>query len=180
MEMKKPCHILDNLQMRHFWFSSVLLWCLQASVAWAATWTGVVTHVSDGDTLWVVPEDKSKKVKVRIKGIDAPELCQDWGTTSREALQSRVLGQVVQVHSSELDQYGRTLGQVVFQAQDVGEWMVSQGHAWSYRFKERDGMYEAQQRLAKNHSLGLHANPKAMRPQWFRKRYGPCNPHARE
>ena len=119
--------------MRHFWLTT-LLWCCVQFGAIANTWTGVGTHVSDGDTLWVVPEDRSKKVKVRIKGIDAPELCQNWGPQSRDALRSQVMGQVVQVHSSELDQYGRTLGQVMLHQQDVGEWLVAQGHAWSYRF----------------------------------------------
>lgn len=166
--------------MRHFWLIGALLWCLQAGWVFANTWTGVVTHVSDGDTLWVVPEDKHKKVKVRIKGIDAPELCQHWGEQSREALRSRVMGQVVQVHSSELDQYGRTLGQVMLHQQDVGEWMVIQGHAWSYRFKEKEGMYDGQQQTAKSSGVGLYANPKAVRPQWFRKQHGPCNSHARE
>lgn len=166
--------------MRHLWLIGALWCCLQASLAWATTWTGVVTHVSDGDTLWVVPEDKNKKVKVRIKGIDAPELCQNWGEKSREALRARVMGQVVQVHSSELDQYGRTLGQVVFQQQDVGEWMVTQGHAWSYRFKEKEGMYDTQQRTAKSNAVGLYADPKAVRPQWFRKQHGPCNSQSRE
>ena len=157
-----------------------MCWCLQAGWVFATTWAGVVTHVSDGDTLWVVPEDKHKKVKVRIKGIDAPELCQPWGEQSREALRAKVMGQVVQVHSSELDQYGRTLGLVMLRQQDVGEWMVIQGHAWSYRFKEREGLYDAQQQSAKSSGVGLYANPKAVRPQWFRKQHGPCNAHAGE
>ncbi len=166
--------------MRHFWLTLALLCGLQAGSAMASTWTGVVTHVSDGDTLWVVPEGRSKKIKVRIKGIDAPELCQNWGLQSREALRAQLMGQVVQVHSAELDQYGRTLGQVVFQQQDVGEWLVSQGHAWSYRFKEREGMYDAQQHAAKSKGVGLYADPKAVRPQWFRKRHGPCPQNAHD
>ena len=166
--------------MRYFLLTATLWCCLQTGLAWANTWTGLVTHVSDGDTLWVVPEDRSKKVKVRIKGIDAPELCQNWGEQSREALRSRVMGQLVQVHSSELDQYGRTLRQVILQQQDVGEWMVSQGHAWSYRFKEKEGMYDAQQRAAKSSGVGLYADPKAVRPQWFRKQHGPCHSQGRE
>jgi endonuclease YncB( thermonuclease family) len=165
--------------MRHFWLTTLLWGCVQFG-AMATTWTGEVIHVSDGDTLWVVPEGRSKKVKVRIKGIDAPELCQNWGTQSREALRSHVMGQVVQVHSSELDQYGRTLGQVILHQQDVGEWLVAQGHAWSYRFKEREGMYDAQQHAAKSKGVGLYADPKAVRPQWFRKRHGPCPQNAHD
>jgi len=166
--------------MRYFFSALFLCCCLLGGSAWADTWLGVVTHVSDGDTVWVVPEGRSKKVKVRIKGIDAPELCQAWGVQSREALRSHIMGQVVQVNSAELDQYGRTLGQVVWQQQDVGEWMVLQGHAWSYRFHEKAGMYDAQQHQAQSKGLGLYADPKAVRPQWFRKKHGPCQTGVRE
>lgn len=166
--------------MRHFWLALALCAAIQTAGANESAWQGVVTHVSDGDTLWVVPEGRSKKVKVRIKGIDAPELCQTWGVQSREALRTRLLGQVVQVHGSEHDKYGRTLGQVVWQQQDVGAWMVRQGHAWSYRFQEKAGLYDAQQHEAQTQQVGLYADPKAVRPQWFRKRHGPCQPGSRD
>ena len=63
----------------------------------AGPWQGVVTRVSDGDTLWVRPVNGGKPRKLRIDGIDAPEICQTWGVKSREALSSRVLNQTVLV-----------------------------------------------------------------------------------
>ena len=39
--------------------------------------TGKVVKVSDGDTIWVL--DPKKKVKVRLLGIDAPEIKQAFG-----------------------------------------------------------------------------------------------------
>ena len=39
-------------------------------------WPGVVTHVSDGDTVWVQPLQGGEAYKVRLLGIDAPEICQ--------------------------------------------------------------------------------------------------------
>ena len=43
--------------------------------------TGKVLKVSDGDTIWVL--DTKEKVKVRLLGIDAPEIKQAFGEESR-------------------------------------------------------------------------------------------------
>ncbi|MBS0437681.1 MAG: thermonuclease family protein, partial [Proteobacteria bacterium] len=50
--------------------------------------TGIVTHVSDGDTVWVKRDDapRRKPVKLRLAGIDAPERCQPWGAEASAAL----------------------------------------------------------------------------------------------
>ena len=46
--------------------------------------TGKVVKVSDGDTIWVL--DTKKKVKVRLLGIDAPEIKQAFGEESKMIL----------------------------------------------------------------------------------------------
>ena len=56
-----------------------------------------VTRVFDGDTLWVKPVAGGRYRKLRIDGIDAPEICQRGGAASRDALAARVLNQVVEV-----------------------------------------------------------------------------------
>ena len=56
-----------------------------------------VTRVFDGDTLWVKPVAGGRYRKLRIDGIDAPEICQGGGAASRDALAARVLNQVVEV-----------------------------------------------------------------------------------
>ncbi|MDP3310892.1 MAG: thermonuclease family protein, partial [Polaromonas sp.] len=63
------------------------LWLACALQAGAAQpWQGTVTRVSDGDTLWVRPAAGGKPLKVRIDGIDAPEICQAGGRAARKAL----------------------------------------------------------------------------------------------
>lgn len=59
--------------------------CCLSVAAWA--WSGVVTHVSDGDTVWVEPTQGGEAQKIRLLGIDAPEICQAWGPQARDALQ---------------------------------------------------------------------------------------------
>ena len=69
--------------------------------------------------------------KVRLQGIDAPEICQPWGPQARAALHAVLQGQVVEVQGHARDSYGRLLAQLSRQGQDVGVWMVGQGYAWS-------------------------------------------------
>jgi endonuclease YncB( thermonuclease family) len=147
--------------------------------AYAATqrsnWTGVVTHVTDGDTLWVKAPGEQSARQIRLDGIDAPEICQRYGDHSRAALIAKVLGQQVQVHARRTDQYGRLLAKVSHSGQDLGGWLVSQGQAWSYHFRRSAGPYAAQEAQARALQLGLFADAKAERPRDFRKRHGSCH-----
>ena len=127
-----------------------------------------VSHVTDGDTLWVRPVSGGPPRKVRLDGIDAPELCQPHGPASRQALVKRVLRRrvVVDVHGE--DSFGRALARVSVDGQDVGTWMVSRGHAWSYRFRRDAGPYAAQQAKARQARAGLWASAKPLEPRAFR------------
>lgn len=140
----------------------------RARVAW-------VLHVSDGDTLWVQSDHDGEALKLRLAGIDAPELCQPWGQQAWRALQARLQGQRVQVVTGRLDSYGRWLAQVWHQGQDVGGWMVAQGHAWSPHYKGLPGPYDEWQRRAQWLRLGLFAHPLGlMPPREFRRWHGAC------
>jgi micrococcal nuclease len=141
----------------------------------AHAWPGVVTHVSDGDTVWVQPLQGGEAYKVRLLGIDAPEICQPWGPQSRAALHAVLQGQVVEVRARTRDTYGRLLAQLTRQGNDVGAWMVGQGHAWSYSYKNNAGPYEALQLQAQTQHFGLFSDGRALQPRWFRKRFGSCH-----
>lgn len=155
-------------------------WCIFFVVVWSPlssvlAWPGIVTHVSDGDTVWVQPLQGGEAHKVRLLGIDAPEICQPWGPQSRAALTAVLQGQVVDVRARTRDSYGRLLAQLTSQGNDVGAWMVGQGYAWSYSYKNNAGPYEALQAQAKSQHLGLFADGRALQPRWFRKRFGACH-----
>lgn len=139
------------------------------------SWTGTVTHVSDGDTLWVRPQRGGAPRSVRLDGIDAPELCQTYGETARAALVGQVLGQTVRVRVRQHDDFGRALARVSVHQRDVGGWLVSQGHAWSHRYRGRAGPYAAQESQARSHRLGLFEQPQPEPPREFRRRHGPCH-----
>jgi micrococcal nuclease len=142
------------------------------------TWTGKVVQVVDGDTVRVQPDAGGRPRKIRIEGIDAPEICQAGGPRALKALEARLLRRPVQVATHASDDYGRSIARVTQEGEDVGRWMVSQGHAWSYRFRQDDGPYAAEQAVARRQRRGVFALPGAERPRDFRQRHGPCpRPH---
>jgi endonuclease YncB( thermonuclease family) len=142
-------------------------------------WNGEVTHVTDGDTLWVRPAGGGDAVKIRLDGIDAPEICQAYGTLSRAALANRVLHQTVRVQSRSRDKYGRVIARVSHgsggSGDDVGDFMVSQGHAWANHYKRYPSAYGAQEAQARAAKRGLFAEPGAKEPSVFRKAHGSCH-----
>jgi endonuclease YncB( thermonuclease family) len=93
---------------------------------------GLVSAVHDGDT--VTLNAAGVIHKIRLGGIDAPELAQAFGSSSHAALASAVLGKTVQVAYSQTDQYGRIIG-AVFTAgcEYVNLKQVALGMAWFYR-----------------------------------------------
>ncbi len=152
-----------------------LITAVLACSAHAKTLQGVVTHVSDGDTLWLEVDKNKKPIKVRLQGIDAPEICQAGGMQARDALRKRLLRQTVSLNTRAKDDYQRTLGRMQHQGQDVGQWLVSQGHAWSYHYRRNPGPYASEQAQAKHNRIGLWAqSAAAVEPRQFRKSHGSC------
>ena len=166
--------------MKFFWAVCLAL-CVSA--AWPAaprsarSIEGPVTYVSDGDSLWV-QVDNARPLEVRLRDIDAPELCQAWGPEARKALQELVLQKRVSVQLFGKDAYGRAIGRVALGDVDVGQRLVEEGHAWSQRIKWDRGPLVKQERMARALSRGLHVDRAAVMPRDFRRDHGPCAPVA--
>ena len=135
---------------------------------------GIVSHVSDGDSLWVRPASGGAPVEVRLQGIDAPEICQAFGRQAREALAARVLHRRVAVSSRARDDYQRLLGRVTIEGDDVAAWMVTKGYAWSYHYRRSRGPFAVHEANARRARLGLWTDGEAVEPRVFRKRHGSC------
>lgn len=144
---------------------SVLLFLL-SSQAHAESIHGKVIGISDGDTLTVMVDRET--VKVRIAGIDAPEKSQPFGKKAKAGLSNLVFGQEVRVEKEKLDKYGRTIGNVfVDDTVNVGANLVTNGYAWVYRKYARDrSLYDAE-KSAKSKKLGIWSLPKNQQiPPW--------------
>jgi micrococcal nuclease len=163
--------------LRRFLLSaSLLAFALGGTSVHARNLAGVVTHVTDGDTIWVRSPGAADGVQVRLQGIDAPEICQAFGAQSRTALVEHVLHRPVRVTVRATDVYGRTVGRVDLQGEDLGAWLVGHGHAWSARYQRRAGPYAQEESAARDARRGLWAAGEPLEPRVFRKRHGSCRP----
>jgi endonuclease YncB( thermonuclease family) len=135
---------------------------------------GRVQRVVDGDSLWLAPADGAAPIEVRLKGIDAPEICQAHGTTAKAALEELVAGQAVRARLEGRDTHGRQLGTVFVGERNINRVLVQEGHAWSARYKWDRGPYVADERMAKALNRGFNAAGGAVMPRDFRRTNGPC------
>jgi micrococcal nuclease len=151
------------------------LLCLACSVQ-AASYQARVSSVPDGDTVWVRPLDGSAPRKLRLLGIDAPEICQAGGPDARAALQALVAGQVLLVTENETDAYQRGLASLQRDNTDVAEALVRQGMAWAARWHGQITHYAAQESAARAQGLGVWAQAQPQSPRDFRQAHGSCYP----
>jgi endonuclease YncB( thermonuclease family) len=105
--------------------------CVPAHAADVQTISARVVGVRDGDTLTALTDDK-RQLKVRLHGIDAPELGQPFGQASKRALSDLVFGKQVTLHITGTDRYKRTLARVTVDDIEVDAQMIVTGHAWHY------------------------------------------------
>lgn len=96
-------------------------------------WPGTVLDVHDGDTMTVAPMgDVRTPLKIRLYGIDAPELEQKGGPQSRDHLLALVQpGQNVEVIPMSVDQYSRTVA-LIATDRVLNADMLEAGQAWAY------------------------------------------------
>lgn len=150
------------------------LWGGAAGVGYSAK----VTRVFDGDTVWVRPADGGRSRKLRIDGIDAPEICQTGGRAARDALELRLRNQTVWVRERAKDVYGRPLASLTLHGDNVAGWMVKQGWAWSYRWHGDPGPFASEEATARSAQRGIFSGREvAMEPRQFRRSHGPCQRH---
>lgn len=152
----------------------LLLVFLSSPVASAHTWTAEVLHVGDGDSFVVRREGRSQRI--RLYGIDSPELEQAHGRSSRQIARTWLQGQRVAVEPIHRDNYGRTVALVWLDGRLINAELVRSGAAWvSPKFCQArgvcDAMHEMQQQ-ARQARLGLwqDAHPE---PPWLWKRRHP-------
>ena len=131
---------------------------------------GKATHlfrprIIDGDTIHYEGQ------RIRLKGIDAPERRQPYGTEATRALAKQLRRGKVTCRLEGKDKYNRHLGTCYVQGRNVNEWMVRNGYAWSYWTSQ----YRGQEELAQRQRKGVHRSRSALRPQQWRRKRGSAN-----
>ena len=146
--------------MRFLVLVPLLLCCSCA----AAAETVRVVKVHDGDTVHCLRGD-TVTLKVRLQGIDAPELGQPFGKASRERLAELVMRKDVVLHEHGKDKFGRTLGWLEVGGADVAAQMLADGLAWHYVKYDHSQTLAGAEQTARAAKRGLWADAKAM-PPW--------------
>ena len=96
-----------------------------------------VTSVYDGDTITVEMDlgmGVSLTEKIRLKGIDAPEMRgseRTEGIKSRDALRKMIFNKriIIKTEKDKKGKYGRLIGTVYYNGRNINRWMVSNGYA---------------------------------------------------
>ena len=127
-----------------------------------------VVGVHDGDTVTCIDESNVQH-KIRLAEMDAPELGQDFGSRSREALAGMVFGKTIHVVSSGTDRYGRVIGHIDVDGVDVNRQMIATGNAWHYAAYSKDKSLVDVQAQAQAKKLGLWAQQSPVPPWDYRK-----------
>lgn len=125
---------------------------------------GKVVRVSDGDTL-VVQLDPNRQEKVRLLGIDTPEMAQKpWGERAKAFTEKLALGKIVRLESDvqPRDQYGRLLAYAYVGKTFINYELVRQGYAMLLTYPPNVAHVEEftrAQKLAREEGKGIW-NPK--------------------
>jgi len=153
-------------------WAAVLVLALTA--AEAATLSGRVVGVHDGDTITVLDANRTQ-YKIRLAGIDAPESKQAFGNRSKQNLSDLVFGKDVAVEWDKRDRYQRVVGVVLVDGHDVNLEQVRAGMAWWYRQYAKEQipddrrLYELAENEARAAKRGLWADANPMPPWEWRR-----------
>lgn len=133
-----------------------------------------VTKVVDGDSVNVLRSSGKQELKLRLYGIDAPELKQAYGKESLDALKDLLVkDKEVFVNVLNKDRYGRLICELHLNKHDisVNEWMVSEGFAWHYaRYAPNDIFLQSAEEKARNNKQGLWSSKDRIPPWEYRKK----------
>jgi endonuclease YncB( thermonuclease family) len=149
------------------------MWVLATSLS-AATLTGRVVKIADGDTLTILIGKKQERI--RLSDIDTPERKQPYGTRAKQALTELTFGKLITVLTTKRDRYGRIIGHITVDGVDVNAELVRLGFAWVYRRYSDDPELLRLEGIARTQRLGLWADENPIPPwEWRRGRRSPAD-----
>ena len=130
--------------------------------------TGKAVGITDGDTFRLLMRG-NKTVRIRLHGIDAPERGQDYGTQAKQMLSDLIFSKEVEVINKDQDRYGRVVGIVYADGLNVNEELLSEGLVWHYTEYDKNEIWAALQKEARNSKRGLWTKRQPTPPWQWRK-----------
>lgn len=136
--------------------------------------TAKVVGVHDGDTVTVL-DDTKRRYKIRLSGIDAPELGQDFGRRSKENLSRLIFGRGVVITHNKIDRWKRIVGKITADGTDANLRQIEGGMAWHFKRYEKEqpaaerAAYANAEADARTSRRGLWIQPNP-EPPWNKRR----------
>ena len=132
----------------------------------------VVIRIHDGDTI-TAQSETGNRFQVRLSGIDAPELKQQYGIESRNALIALLKNETPTLDCFKTDKYRREICRIFTSTgTDVSLQMVASGNAWwfekyaSDQTKDEQERYSAAENDARRQRRGVWSSPAAAPWDW--------------
>ncbi len=141
-----------------------------------------ITRVADGDSLDVTAAGDSRTLRLRLEGIDAPELGEVFSREAQAHLRTLVFAKSVRVSVSDIDRYGRLVARVRAAGTDASVALVRAGlacHAYA-----RDAALAREESQARAAGVGFWAatakKPACVVKTSFSAKPSPRSPRRRE
>lgn len=141
--------------------------CVSGASVNAASLYGKVIEVNSGDVITIF--NLNRPVRVKLVGVDAPEMNQAFGDVAKKHLTDLVFDRAVLVQYSGISSDSSLTGRVLLNDADIGAQMIRDGVAWfdpneSDRLAATDReVYQQSEQAARNERRGLwqQASPTA-------------------
>jgi micrococcal nuclease len=147
-------------------FRIILSALLYAPLLSGQDFSGRVVGISDGDTISVMHEGRSEKI--RLHGIDAPERGQAFSNRAKQFVSGLYFGKEVTVKPRGLDRYQRTVAEVILaDGRNLNHEIVKAGFAWWFRrYAPGDETLEWLEKEARQARRGLWVDQESPIPPW--------------
>jgi endonuclease YncB( thermonuclease family) len=139
----------------------------------AASLFGKVIEVDSGDVITI--SNLNRPVRVRLLGVDAPEMDQPFGDVAKKHLADLVYGKSVLVEYAGISGDHSLNGRVLLEGADVGAQMIRDGAAWidpstRHRLSDTDReVYQQSELAARSEHRGLWQQENPIAPWEFVK-----------
>lgn len=147
---------------------SIILLLISVSV-YAKDYHAVLIRVIDGDTIVIANIETREKIRVRLYGIDCPEMNQPYGVEAKEILIKHIEDSPLEVKELSTGKYGRKICKIKVKGIYLSEILLLNGLAWVYEKYYKGNEYQVYQKYAKNNKRGIWSQNNPIPPWKWRR-----------
>ncbi|KAJ3684123.1 hypothetical protein LUZ61_013287 [Rhynchospora tenuis] len=111
----------------------------------------------------------ARDYRIRLRGIDAPEINMEYGREARDELRKLIQGKPLTIQVYGKDCHRRLVGDVYCNGIFIQEKLLRRGCAWHYEVYDKRPSFAQWEREARNAGRGLWATPNPVAPWEFRR-----------